>query len=281
MAPTTVASTNPARPLHWLGACDDPRYPALAGPWAVGCGPSGRVDRAEHLATGEQVRLQGAVTSPGLAEGLLYAPGVPSRVWRLPSGAPERVDALPGRVIAPPATDGAAVVVSLEGGLTWQQLGINRRSALPGTPAPWYPPAVTGEWVAWVSVEQGAEVLMAWRRGMDDTLILDSHASHGGHPRHAAASAGWIGWIRDDAVVLWSSGQDRRRIETDAHTSRRLAMWEEVACWESWNGGDVDAVCSDGVTIGGEGHQRGPDRWDGWLLYVEDGRTMVADVGAR
>jgi len=268
------------QPISGMEICDDQRYPALAGPWAVGCDATGAVRVAIHVETGERVTIA-AGGAPALADGLVYAPGIPSRVWRLPAGKSTPEAAIPGELIGPPATDGEVVVVPLADGLVRQALGDNRRQAIPGEPAPWYPPAVTGEWTVWVSLERGEEVIEAHEQGAMTARRLDSHAENGGHPRHVAASEGWLGWIRDDEVVLWHPEDGERRIPTDAHTSRGLSMWGGVACWESWNGEDVDIACSDGVQIARSGHQRAPSRWGDWLLYVDDrDRVMIVEVAA-
>ena len=38
---------------------------------------------------------------------------------------------------------------------------------------------------------------------------------------------------------------------------------------------DVDIACSDGFGVDGPGHQRGPSRSEGWLLYRENGQTRL------
>ncbi len=211
----------------------------------MGCGPSGLVDRAQNLETGERIALERAVASPATAPGLLVAPGLPSWVWRLPEGVPERSTPVPATLRAPPVSDGRRVVLATDVGLEWLALGGRERHLLPVEPAPWYPPALTGPWIAWVSIANGRE-----RIGLDRDGERRWIAS-GDHPRHPAAQGGWLAWISDRGVHLLELESGYREvIPTDAHTARSLSLWGGVACWEAWNGVDVDVRCSDGVAIG-------------------------------
>jgi len=258
-------------PLPWLDhPCEDPRYPQLAGPWAVGCGPGGRVDRAQHIETGERVVLEGAVVSPGVGPGVLHDPG--AGTWRPPAHRPTPAPTIPGARIAPPGTDGALVALAGAGAIQWRALGGDRRHRVEAEVMPWYPPAVGEGFIAWVAPD-GA--------GGTRVMALDTATRHvaalpaGAHPRHVAASGAYLGWIEDGAVVVRGPAGDARH-PADARSARRLALDGEVACWEQWVGAGVDAVCSDGLVAGGPGDQRNPSRWGPWLLFVQDERPRLA-----
>lgn len=263
-------------PLPWLnGPCLDPRYPRLAGEWAVGCGPSGRVDRAVHLESRRTVLLEDAAVSPAVAPGVLYAPTRDHGVWRLPgAGTVPDAPLVPQAGIAPAATDGVRVALSVEDGVQLFRLDEKLRRTWPATPAPWYPPAIDGPLVAWVDVASGSEDVLAL---IGDQVV--ALAATGRHERHVAVSGTHVAWIDDLGVHGWDSATDQRwSVAADAHTSRRLSLDGDVACWEGWNGVDVDVVCSDGLRWSGPGHQRGPDRQGDWLLVVDQGNALLLDL---
>lgn len=260
-------------PLPWLdGPCQDARYPRLAGEWAVGCGPSGRVDRALHLATRRTVLLDHAAVAPGVAPGVVYAPTRDHGLWRLPEGArAQDAPLVPLRGIAPAATDGEGVVLALDEGLQVFRLDEKVRRTWKATPAPWYAPAIDGDLVAWVDVGGSSEDVWALVDG-DAVAVADGP----GHERHVAVSGDQVGWIDGAGVHTWDAvTHERQSWPADAHTSRRLSLDEGVACWEAWNGADVDVACSDGVTWDGPGHQRGPDRQGDQLLVMDKGRALL------
>ncbi len=260
-------------PLPWLdGPCHDLRYPRLAGEWAVGCGPSGRVDRVLYLESRRTVLLSGAAESPAVAPGVLYAPTRDHGLWRLPSPEVEPdVSLVPLSGLAPPATDGEQAVLAVEEGLQVFRFDERLRRTYEATPAPWYPPAIAGSRVAWVDLRDGSEDVYV--RGPDGERAV---AAGPGHERHVALSGDVVAWIDDEGV----SGLDLVtgegwRVVSDAHTSRRLSLDGGVACWEAWNGLDVDVVCSDGLTWGGPGDQRNPSRQGSRLLVVDDGHALL------
>ncbi len=260
-------------PLPWLdGPCTDPRYPQLAGEWAVGCGPSGRVDRALHLETRRTVQLEQAATSPAVAPGVVYAPTREHGLWRLPTPEVDpSAPLVPLEGIAPPATDGEVVVLSLEAGVQVFRLDEKVRRTHQARPAPWYPPAVEGDLVAWVDVREGNEDVWALVEGSPVPVATTSLQE-----RHVAVSGDEVAWIDQEGVHGWNRVTGETWwVETDAHTSRRLSLSEGVACWEAWNGLDVDVACSDGSSWTGPGHQRGPDRQGDQLLVVDRGRALL------
>ena len=182
--------------------------------------------------------------------------------------------------VAPAATDGVRVVISAGDDLQWMVLGEGRRYHVASDPLPWYAPAIEGRWIAWV--ERGPD-------GSEDVWLYDLEARETRvvaagpeHERHVAIQGGYLGWIAESEVVVIDLETGARRSwPADAHTSRGLSLWGEVACWEAWSGRDIDVVCSDGLRVGGPGHQRNPSRWGPWLLYVQDGKTRLARARDR
>ncbi|MCB9764526.1 MAG: hypothetical protein H6739_32425 [Alphaproteobacteria bacterium] len=262
--------------------CGDPRYPKLAGLWAVGCSGAG-VDRAEHLLDHSRFALTGPALSPGVAEGRLYAPTRDHGLWVLPEPAPDHdVHHMPDAGLAPPGFDGQRAAVSTEGQVEVFALSENTRQRYIADPAPWYPPALAGPWVAWVDLRDRALT-------GEDLWLLAPGAREAepwvrapGDQRHVAGGGDrWMGWIDDDAVTIEDlERRERRRHPTDAHTSRGLTMWGPVACWEVWDDGDIDLACSDGLRVDRPGHQRSPSRYGPWLLFQEGAQTLLAAADA-
>ncbi len=258
-------------------SCSDTRYPQLAGAWAVGCSGGGLVDTAVHLETRRVVELVDPVADPGVGgEGVVVAP---DRVWVLPEARPER-HRRPVEGIAPWATEGQRVAIATEGDLQWFALDEHARQHLSGAPAPWMPPAV-GDALAWVDVgerDQLGEDIYVWVEGLRDAAPL---VRREGDQRHAAADGEWVAWIEDDRVCVESLVTGLRSCtETDAHTSRSLSLWRDVACWEHWTGEDTDVRCSDGLWLKRPGHQRSPSRVGDWLLFQDRGRVLVAELSS-
>ena len=268
-------------PLPWLdGPCDDPRYPVLDGAWAVGCGSSGRVERALNLDTGERVELSDALDAPAVGGGVIYVAGTRGGLWRLPAGEedPEMVR-IPVTGHAPPATDGHHVVVVTEDDLQVLELGERSRYHTEGWPAPWYAPAISGRWLGWVDVraldERGEDVLV-WDR---EARELHQLAVGPLDERHVALDGDHAAWVDDEGVTIAHlvTGE-RQRVASDPRPTNRLSLSDGIACWEAWNGADVDVVCSDGVTVDGDGDQRTPSRVGDRILYVDAERTFLATV---
>ena len=248
----------------------------------MGCGPLGEVSRAWNLRTGERVELQGIGSSPAVGSGVLWEPGRKGGLWSLPAAEPVRqagwVDPI---LVAPPATDGSLCVLPTADELQILSLETGRRAHVSARPAPWYTPVVYGERVAWVDLrsadEQGEDVWMLSPGAGGEGAPL---AKGPGNERHVALSGSSVAWIDDKGVVIQSleSGL-RRRWDGDVHTNTMLSLWEDTACWEIDEEGDVNVVCSDGTQIGGDGHQRFPSRFEEFLLYRQDGRTWYRVVG--
>ncbi len=204
---------------------------------------------------------------------MLWEPGHGGGAWRLPASTPERGDGwVDLDLTAPPGTDGRTVVLATATDLQWMVLGENRRFHIESRPAPWYPPAVAGDVIAWVTrTDQTGE----------DIWILDGDAARPlangpGHERHPVASVESLAWLEEEGVVIHDlSTGEQTRFSGDVHTNTGLTLWESVACWEVWKEGDIDIQCSDGLQVTGEGHQRHPARVGSALLYRENGHTWV------
>ena len=151
------------------------------------------------------------------------------------------------------------------------------RRELPAAPASWYAPALSESAVLWVdrrdSAWTGLDVLRLSPDGRSAQVLVRAP----GDQVHVAASEHWVAWVETHFVVVQDLRTgERRRYPSDTHAATGLSLWGPVACWEHWNGQDVDAVCSDGLIADGPGHQRAPSRYQGWMLYRDGERTMVA-----
>lgn len=284
-------------PLYAIDTpCNDPRYPALAGPWVVGCGPSGEVDRALSLKSGRLVKLPRALTSPGLGEGAIYAPGLDGWLYRLDEDGAHAVEGI-ARVtappLAPPATDGIHVAILTDRGVEAFAATEHHHRVFPTRPWGWYPPALAWPDVAWVT-DGGPDAEDIWWIDAVNGRHPQPLAAGPGHQRHVVGSEHWLAWVEDDAVVVLdiTSGA-RHRYRANTGFSAAPSLWRDVACWEErppltptdeaprgpsgleapTDG--IDIRCSDGVTVGGPGDQHKPSRWADWLLYRDGKRVML------
>lgn len=271
-----------AVPVHdFSEPCLDARYPALAGPWVVGCGAGGLVDRALSLLTGRELRFE-PMTAPALGEGLLVSIGPDAQALRLREGGAERLD-LPlvwTRGLAPPATDGARVALLEEGRVSAWALEERSRNLIEARPEAWFRPALGGERLAWV--ERGAH-------GQGEVWALDLRSPRARPER--LAERGWhvvgqgerLAWVEPDALVLYEPASgEQERLPARTGFSAPPSLWEEVICWEERPrhrvdepGDGVDILCNDGLTAAGPGHQRWPSRFGPWLLYRQDGALWL------
>jgi hypothetical protein len=178
---------------------------------------------------------------------------------------------VPNSGISPAATDGEWVAIAFPSGVQVFRLDEKIRRTVAAQPAPWYPPAIDGELVAWVDTRAGTEDIWALVAGKPVAVATSQEQE-----RHVAVSGSQVAWIDSTGVHAWDSltGQTWHAV-ADAHTTRRLSFDAGVACWEDWNGVDVDVVCSDGVRWDGPGHQRAPDRQGEHLLVVDRGRALL------
>lgn len=253
------------------GRCADPRLPALAGPWVVGCGVEGRVDRVLDLRTGRRFDLDPPLDRPGLGPSALVQVGMDTRVVRLTADGPvevEGVTRLVDRAAGPPATDGAHLALLSEDAVQALATDQRGRRKHETRAAGWYGVAMTWPWVAWVAD--------GWTDG-EDVWALDLSADRPrpaplaagpGHQRHVVAHAGWLAWVEPGAVVLHHPEDGRwRRVPAQTGFHAPPTLWEGVVCWEERGPTDIDLRCSDGVAAAGPGDQLWPSRWDRWLLY--------------
>jgi hypothetical protein len=234
----------------------------------VGCGPSGQLDRAEHLSTGQVVELDASPDSAGLDVGTLFAVGAEHGLWELPSPIPRAAwSAANADVIAPPALDGLHVAMSLDGMVAAQGVGESMQLRREADPLPWFPPALDWPIVYWVDGrDQATSGLDIWgwdtRSGPPFPVV-----TRPGDQRHVAVSPARLCWMDEEGIWL----QDRSSGERWLHRAEvgfqaGPSLWGTVACWEQREAGDVDVRCSDGLEATGEGDQGWPSRWRSWLL---------------
>ena len=261
-------------PLHALASpCQDARYPALAGPWAVGCGKTGEVDRAISLHSGERIALPPSI-SPGLGPGVVYAPEVGRIDLSAPAAAKvsrfER-NRLSNRT-APPAVSSAGIAVIKDNSVHSLVLGekVIRSLTSDAPPLGYQPPAISGQQVAWVvhTPSEGTDIWVAPLGGGKAEPL----AGGPGNQHHVQGESGWLAWIEPQGVVILNTQTgDKQTHPAATGFSAGLTLYNGVACWETRTGDDVDIECSDGVQVQQPGHQQYPSRWDRWLLYRDAG----------
>ncbi|MFT5582506.1 MAG: hypothetical protein ACI9VR_000082 [Cognaticolwellia sp.] len=255
-------------------ACFDPRFPRLSGAWILAC-EGGKVARVLPIQGGPERPLDPPMESPGAsAQGVygLSRGGWRSQDWTWHPGKAARLNA-----IAPVGVGPEQVAVLTRDAVVLMPWDAGHRRELPAAPASWYAPAVSESAVLWVdrrdSAWTGLDVLLLSQNGRSAQVL----ARAPGDQVHVAASEQWVAWIEAHFVVVQDLRTgERRRYPSDTHSATGLSLWGPVACWEHWNGQDVDAVCSDGLIADGPGHQRAPSRYQGWMLYRDGQRTMVA-----
>lgn len=257
--------------------CADDRYPALAGPWIVGCSDSGRVDLAVSVETGLRVVLADAVTRPGLTDGALFGPGV--GVWTLPDPRPRRVTPMVTEPpIAPPAFDGVRVALTYPDGVEVFALGESVRKRTAARPRPWIAPVLRGPDVAWIDAD-GARIRTV------DGEVHHFAAGPGGAPvdRGVAGDGRRVRFSGDGASV--GVGERLRTVvgdPVDTAFDAPLTMSGPVTCFETRpEGGSPGGVsCLGGRLPGGqtslEGHHH-PSLVGPWLLSrTDDGVWLSA-----
>jgi len=281
-----IGASGIAVPVHDFGQeCQDPRYPALAGPWIVGCGPSGRVDRALSLESGRELRLPASLSAPALADGLVLSVGLEAAIIRLEESGARQLD-LPlvfSASSAPPATNGTLAAMLSEGRASVWTLEDRSRPLYDARPAAWFPPALSTTHLAWVQ-DAGEDLEDIW--GLDlrsDRPRPIPLALGPSSQRHVVGSGHFLAWVEPEAIVLLETDSgERTRIPARTGFSAPPSLWEGVVCWEERpthppheEGDGVDILCSDRLRADGPGHQRWPSRFGPWLLYRQDGELWL------
>ena len=268
-----------AVPLYAFSPCQDPRYPALAGGWVVGCGPDGLVDRALSLADSGLVVLPEGGRTPALAEAqvIFVTPGG-TRLFQLGRPADQQPTGLaryPQVTVAPPGFDGHHLALLRADALMVGAPDDRGSHVWEAHPAGWYPPAVAWPWVAWVQdAGEGDEDVYAVNTSRADAPIALAKGPE--HQRHVVASGAFLAWVEDARiVVLDTTTMDRHVIPARTGFSAPISLWGRVVCWEERGKDDIDIVCSDGMRADGPGDQEAPSRWGPWLLYRSQGRVWL------
>ena len=266
-------------PLHDLAVpCQDMRYPALAGPWAVGCGPGGEVDRAVNLETGARVRLDQGLLSPALAEGQLFSTEHQG-AWLTLDGdqatARPELARQPEARHAPPAFDGQHTVIFGADYVAVGEPDTRLSTRYPTRPAGWYAPALAWPWVTWVARgEDGREEV--WAVDTSRAKGPQRLSRPGSDGRHVVGSGEHLAWVETDGVVRLNTRTGSRQVtRADAGFSAPISLWRDVVCWEDRSGADLDVRCSDGLEAAGPGDQQAPSRWGPYLMYRSAGAVWV------
>jgi hypothetical protein len=271
------------KPLYALSEpCQDRRYPRLSGPWAVGCGPLGLVDRALDLRSGVLVELEGAVEAPGVGRGVLFAVGWKQGLWRLPNPKPEGSVVTATTVpLAPPAVDARRAALVLDGRVT--SFNLDDRSLLlhEAHPMPWYPPALAEGFTAWVDGgDRASSGLDVWVLAPGKHEKPEPLAHGPGDQRHVTGDGfafergedyvrkAWIGWCDETGVHVEDMIAKRESFyAADTCFRAGLTLWGPVVCWEERADGGVGVRCSDGLSTEAPGDAGWPSRDGPWLLF--------------
>ncbi|MEC8425597.1 MAG: hypothetical protein VX000_17545 [Myxococcota bacterium] len=267
-----------AVPLYAINhRCTDSRFPRLAGPWAVGCGPGGRVDRALSLETGRLIELPRPLGSAGTGPAAVVGAGRRGGLFRLTqAGAMEVAEAprIIEQLTAPPATDGTHIGLLSSRGLQAFPATDQTHSIFDAHPLGWQPIAMIWPWVAWVEDAGGGDADV-WIRDMRERSSARPLANGTGRQDRVVAEGDWFAWIDLGDVVLWNPRTEAtRRIETRTGFRSPPAPWDGEACWEV-RGDGIDIECSDLPGIARPGHQGWPTRWARWMLYRDADVPML------
>lgn len=278
----TVATGVRLRPVPGADrhACQDSRYPALAGPWVAACGQDGTVDRVISLVDQQEFPLPVAHASPALGGGVVYVPGMGGGAWLLTPAGPvamANVASSARAPAAPAATDGQHFALLGEAALeAWARSDATRRYW--ATSARGYQaPALAWPWVAWVADgPAGGQVWVVDVREADARPVSAPAVD----ARHPAGAGTRLWWVEDGALVSYDASTGARDVVDAGPTgfSAPLSAWADVVCWEERGAAGVDLRCSDGLRVDGVGDQQWPSRYDRWLLFREDGRTRLAEL---
>jgi hypothetical protein len=234
----------------------------------LGCKGSAQPNRAQHVLDGRQVEFPALGKTWGHGAGRLV--DLSTRRNLLLGEGVEKLLPLSTRPHAPMTTDGDTLLLSSPGKLEWMRIGSRERQEVPGAkPAPWYAPAISGDFIAWV------------QRGEEDTGedIWSFSISEGkakplaqspAHERHVVVDGDWVAWLTDNTIhLLDGKSGAHQRFEGQFNSNEGLGLSDGLLCWEARIEGDLDIHCSDGLHLKRPGDQRRPSLWRGWLLFHE------------
>ena len=243
--------------------CRDARYPILMSNWVVGCGPSGRVDRAFSLATKQVARF--TVKQETVGMGFFPFMGSHGRL-SLQKQKLEKSKRILASMIAPPISDQDRVAYLGKEFVALRQAGQTYRQA--AQPRAWYPPALFDSGVAWVENDgQRGEDIWMWKHEHSPKRIAGGKMPQ----RHVVGSGPYVAWVEDQRIVIFDSRTEEQDA-IEAQVVDRISLTDKTVCWSQWNQRDIDVYCSDGFALNRPGHQVWPMRQGKWLLFRDLGR---------
>jgi hypothetical protein len=236
-----------ARRVPLPGRCEDRRYPRLVGTFIAHCGPSGRVDRALDLSTGETVVLAGGPRAWGVADNEMYGLGRAGGTWKLPAPTPTGADDLVHDAVTPAGFDGKYVSYGARTQVALFIAGERTRRTWVAHPAPWYPPAVRGPQTWWVELQpDGAPTILTVGDAHGEPTAWTDEPAH-----HPVAAGDHLAWVeRGDVLVADLQAQTITRYEADAGFESPPAVAGESVCWGDRTSG-FTARCTDGWSAPG------------------------------
>ncbi len=225
--------------------CADDRFPRVVGTWVLHCSSSGRVDRALHVVTGEELTLTDAVVAPGFSAATdgsasLFDPTV--GWWTLPAAGPRHAGGVAGG--GPPAPGGAT------------------EASAAVTPSPMR--GLTGPFAGPAGTSSGAQAVVLWPRSGSTAARAEIV------PRVGLGSVR----VRTDAHPLAGAAAvavDLTGPDVATGRPRTLGVWVEDA---GTDGFDLVGTLGDGVRIAiatGAGDAWRPAASGPYLAWVETG----------
>lgn len=254
--------------------CADDRLPALAGEWAVGCGPDGRPSVAVHVPTGRRQRW-----SPGPGP-VAWGPGrlvdAASGVLELAVGewAP-LADRLRGAAWAPPGLHGPALVLVQPAALHVLDMRQNGHPVWASRPWGGMAPAVGAGRVVW-AVDAGPLGIDLHTRALRGgaTAVI---AGGPGDQRAPVSDGRAFAWVDRGRLVRWDGAGEPRPLPVLTGFSAPPTLDGGELCAEV-RGEGVDIWCSGGGGPAGPGDQTHPSLGGGHLLWREAGAVWVQPV---
>lgn len=261
-------------PADVPAACDDDRFPALAGRLLVGCTVGGVDFVGGPLAV--------AVEAPALGEDVVVSLGMSGARFR-PGAEREPLGFVPAEAVGPPATDGDHLAVAYADHVEAFAIGDRVRRHVEARPVPGEPVAMAWPEVVWVQRGDGLDL---WRADAAGHGVL---LAGGPGDQHLPAGAGGkLAWVDAGAVVLY----DPATGATEPHAAETgfagglafdgaRACWADRGAWRARGGALDDALgvgirCSDGATLDLPGDDLYPSLGAGRLLFRREGRPWLA-----